>query len=176
MEADRLTLITGGASSGKTSYACRLAGAHGERVLYVATCQARDAGLLAKVERHRASRPAHWTTLERSRDIAKGLPGGFDAAVVDCLTLLIAQQLVAGCGEVEILAEIAELGSARPGYPVYVVTNEVGMGVVPAGELSRAFAELQGRANQEIARRADTVVCMVAGLPLTLKAPGACRD
>jgi adenosylcobinamide kinase/adenosylcobinamide-phosphate guanylyltransferase len=178
VDADRLTLITGGASSGKTSHASRLAATHGERVLYIATCEPRDPGLMAKVERHRASRPAHWTTLERSRSVAKGLTSGFDAAIVDCLTLMIAQQLVGGSGEVEILGEIAELGAARPGYPVYVVTNEVGMGVVPAGQLSRAFAELQGRANQQLARRADTVLCMIAGLPLTLKGPrgpeGAC--
>jgi len=178
MHADRLTLVTGGASSGKTAYACRAAAAHGEKVLYIATCEPRDAGLRAKVERHRASRPAHWTTLERSRDVAKGLGSGFDAAVVDCLTLLIAQQLVAGRDAAAILDEIAELGAARPGCPVYVVTNEVGLGGISPDALSRRFAELQGRANQALAEQADAVVFVVAGLPLSLKGSleEACRS
>ena len=164
-----LTLITGGGSSGKTTQACRLAAAHGERVLYVATCEPRDAGMHAKVARHRAERPASWTTREQSVRVADALDPGWDAAVVDCLTLLISQQLVAGVAEDEILKEVDALAAGSPGYPVYVVSNEVGLGVIPVNALARRFAELQGRANQRVAQAADRVVCMISGLPLTLK-------
>jgi adenosylcobinamide kinase / adenosylcobinamide-phosphate guanylyltransferase len=170
-----LTLITGGASSGKSTYACRRAAESGARVLYVATCVAQDDAMRAKVKRHQDERPASWQTCERPRGIAAALDAGFDAAVVDCLTLLISQMLVEERPEAEILAEIEALAAARPGYPVYVVTNEVGAGVIPANELARRFAVLQGRANQLVAARADAVVWMVSGLPLALKGV-ACRS
>lgn len=170
-----LTLITGGASSGKSTYACRRAAEAGARVLYVATCVARDDAMRAKVKRHQAERPASWQTCERARGVADALGTGYDAAVVDCLTLLISQMLVEGRSEPEIQAEIEALAAARPGYPVYVVTNEVGAGVIPANELARSFAVLQGRANQLVAARADAVVWMVSGLPLAVKGP-ACSS
>lgn len=166
-----LTLITGGASSGKSSYACRRAAEAGERVLYVATCIAQDDAMRAKVKRHQAERPTSWQTCERSRGVATALAPGFDAVVVDCLTLLISQLLVEGRPEAEILAEIEALAAARPAYPVYVVTNEVGSGVIPANALARSFAVLQGRANQLVAARADAVVWMVSGLPVHVKEP-----
>jgi adenosyl cobinamide kinase/adenosyl cobinamide phosphate guanylyltransferase len=165
-----LTLITGGASSGKSTYAAQCAARDGKRVLYVATCEPHDAGMRAKIARHRAQRPAGWTTLEHSAHVADALVAGYDAAIVDCLTLLISQQLVKGVPEGDILHEVSALGTARPGYPLYVVTNEVGSGVIPASPLGRAFAELQGRANQCLAECAATVICMISGLPLQLKA------
>jgi adenosylcobinamide kinase / adenosylcobinamide-phosphate guanylyltransferase len=164
-----LTLITGGASSGKSTYACRRAAQAGERVLYVATCIARDAAMCEKVERHRKERPASWSTCERARGVAGALTPGYDAAIVDCLTLLISQLLVDGASEAEITAEIEALAEARPGYPVYVVTNEVGSGVIPPNELARMFSVLQGRANQHVAAQAESVVLLVSGLPLALK-------
>jgi adenosylcobinamide kinase/adenosylcobinamide-phosphate guanylyltransferase len=164
-----LTLITGGASSGKSRFACECAARRGARVLFVATCEPRDEAMHAKVARHRAERPAGWTTAERSREPAKALEPGFDAAIVDCVTLLLSQRLVAGADEREIAAELDALADAQPGYPVYVVTNEVGLGVIPPSPLGRRFAELQGRANQRLAARSERVVCMVAGLPLWLK-------
>jgi adenosylcobinamide kinase/adenosylcobinamide-phosphate guanylyltransferase len=164
-----LTLITGGASSGKSSYACRRASEAGKRVLYVATCVAEDDAMRAKVKRHQAERPQEWTTCERARGVATALVPGFDAAVVDCLTLLISQMLVGGSSEPEILSEIESIVAARPDYPVYVVTNEVGSGVIPANELARSFAVLQGRANQRVAAQADAVVLMVSGQPLHVK-------
>jgi adenosylcobinamide kinase/adenosylcobinamide-phosphate guanylyltransferase len=164
-----LTLVTGGASSGKSRFACLSASRCGSRVLYVATCEPRDAGLREKVARHRAERPAHWTTAERSAHVAEALCGDYDAGIVDCVTLLISQQLVAGHEDEAILAEIDALARARAEYPVYVVTNEVGQGVIPPNALARRFIELQGRANQCVAERADTVVWMVSGIPVTVK-------
>lgn len=170
-----LTLITGGASSGKSRYACRRAAQSGARVLYVATCVAQDDAMRDKVKRHQAERPASWQTCERARSVAAALTPGYDAAVVDCLTLLISQMLVEERPEAEIFAEIEALAAVRPGYPVYVVTNEVGAGVIPANELARRFAVLQGRANQLVAERADAVVWMVSGLPVGVKGAG-CRS
>jgi len=165
----RLTLITGGASSGKTRYALRSAAEHGKRVLFVATCEPRDAAMRAKVERHRAERPEHWTTAERSRAVAGALIPGFDAAIVDCVTLLLSQLLVSESEPALAQREIDALCAARPGYPVYIVTNEVGLGGTQANALARRFAELQGRANQQLAAACDRVVCLVSGLPLQLK-------
>ena len=163
-----LVLVTGGVSSGKSRHALARAGAHGSKVLFVATCVPRDDEMRAKVERHRAERPSSWTTVEASRDVAKALRPGFDAAVVDCLTLLVSQMMVEGAPEADILGEVDRLCGAATG-PLYVVTNEVGAGVVPESELGRRFREVAGRANQRVAARADEVILMVAGIPVTLR-------
>jgi adenosylcobinamide kinase/adenosylcobinamide-phosphate guanylyltransferase len=166
----RLTLVTGGASSGKSRHACAQAARHGARVLYVATCEPQDDGMRAKVERHRAERPPCWTTLERSSKLADALAAAScDAGIVDCITLLLSQQLVQGASEAEILQEIDALATAPFAFPLYIVTNEVGQGVIPANPLARRFAELQGRANQRLAERSDTVVWMVSGIPVHVK-------
>jgi len=167
--ARALTLISGGASSGKSRYALRSAAPHGKRVLFVATCEPRDPSMRAKVERHRAERPQEWITAERSSAVASALVPGYDAAIVDCVTLLLSQLLVSETDPALMQREIDALCAARPGYPVYIVTNEVGLGGTPANALARRFAELQGRANQQLAAAADRVVCMIAGLPLLLK-------
>ena len=175
-----ISLVTGGASSGKTRYACSAADAHGGRVLYVATCVARDPGMRRKIERHRAERPPSFTTLEQDLEIADAIThacatDAFEAVIVDCLTLLISQMLVAGCTDSEVLEEIDALAATPVATPVYVVTNEVGCGIVPLGELSRRFVELQGRANARIAAASDTVVWMVSGIPVQIKPPHPAR-
>ena len=164
----RITLITGGVSSGKSRHALARAAAHGPKVLFVATCVPRDDEMRAKVARHRAERPASWTTVEASRDLSKALRPGFDATVVDCLTLLVSQMMVEGVEEAEIQGELDRLCAAASG-PLYLVTNEVGSGVVPEHPLGRRFREVAGRANQRAAAAADEVVLMVSGIPVTLK-------
>lgn len=166
-----LTLLTGGAASGKSTRAVELAKALGPRILFVATCIARDDEMRAKVARHRAERPASWTTVEASKKIAALLVGGFDGAVVDCLTLLISQMLVEDWSDSDILAEIDGLSHAAKlsPYPVIVVTNEVGMGLVPDTPLGRRFREVAGRANRIVAEAADTVELMVSGIPWSIK-------
>lgn len=163
----RLVLVTGGVKSGKSAYACRRAEALGDRVLFVATCDPDDRSMRERVARHRAERPAHWTTRESARGVAGALGPGHDAAVVDCLTLLVGQLLGRGAGEDDVLAEVAAL--ADPPCPTFVVTNEVGSGVHPVGELALRFVDVLGRANQLAAARADEVVLLVSGLPLALK-------
>lgn len=164
----RITLITGGAASGKSRYACERAAACGPRVLFIATCVPRDDEMRAKVLRHRAERPPAWRTEERARDVAGALSSACDAAVVDCLTLLVSQLLVEGAAETDILAEVDGLFD-RPPCPLFVVTNEVGWGIVPESPLARRFREVAGRANRLAARRADEVVLMVSGLPVRIK-------
>src|SRR5262249_28647921 len=101
-----LTLLTGGAASGKNTRALALAKALGSNILFVATCEPRDDEMRAKVARHRTERPATWTTIETSRDIGDALTAGFDGAVTDCLTLLVSQFLVDGWSDSDIFAEI----------------------------------------------------------------------
>ncbi len=164
----RLTLITGGVASGKSRYACDRASQCGRSVLFVATCEPRDEEMRAKVARHRAERPSHWKTVEAARNVADALSPGFDAAVIDCLTLLVSQLLVDDRPESDILAEVSRICESAP-CPLFLVTNEVGWGIVPDNPLARRFREIAGRANRIAAARADEVVLMVAGVPLQIK-------
>lgn len=164
----RVVLVTGGVRSGKSAYACARAAACGERVLFLATCAPRP-DMAERIARHRAERPAHWRTREAQRHLAGACEPGHDAIVVDCLTLLVSQMLARGAGEAEIEEEVRSLLAAPP-CPLFVVTNEVGWGVHPQGELALRFVDALGRVNQAAARRADEVVLLVAGRPLALEA------
>jgi adenosylcobinamide kinase / adenosylcobinamide-phosphate guanylyltransferase len=164
----RVTLITGPVAAGKSRHACARAADCGSDVLFIATCEPRDEEMLAKVDRHRRERPPGWRTIERASNLASALAPGFHAAIVDCLTLFVSQKLLAGAPPEEIDRELDALLDAPP-CPLFVVTNEVGWGVVPAHPLGRRFRDLLGRVNQRVARRADEVVLLVAGLPLFLK-------
>lgn len=164
----RVTLITGGAASGKSRYACERAGACGPNVIFIATCVPRDDEMREKVRRHREARPGTWRTEERARNVAGALSPACDAAIVDCLTLLVSQFLVEGAAERDILAEVESIFEPPP-CPLFVVTNEVGWGIVPESPLGRRFRELAGRVNGLAARRADEVVLMVSGLPVRIK-------
>ncbi|MDD5364187.1 MAG: bifunctional adenosylcobinamide kinase/adenosylcobinamide-phosphate guanylyltransferase [Gallionellaceae bacterium] len=168
-----LTLILGGARSGKSGYAQRLATASGLPVGYVATAEAGDAEMAERIARHQAERPAHWLTREAPLrpDLA------FDAAdciVLDCLTLWLSNWLCRddGAGFAEARAALLTQARAVAGDParrLILVANEVGLGVIPMGELSRRFVDEAGWLNQELAVIADEVVFMAAGLPLFMK-------
>lgn len=170
-----LTLVLGGMRSGKSRYAESLVAADGELALYIATAEARDPEMAARIRHHQGRRDPAWTTVEAPLDLAGALrrqgPGGYPI-LVDCLTLWLSNLLEAGRDpEVEtgtLLAALREVAA-----PVVMVSNEVGMGIVPVGELTRRFADAAGRLNQAIAARADRVVLVAAGLPLVLK--GAAR-
>jgi adenosylcobinamide kinase/adenosylcobinamide-phosphate guanylyltransferase len=180
----RLTLITGGAASGKSSHALRLGAGFGPRILFIATCAPRDAEMLAKVARHQVQRPPGWTTVEATRRLADAFAPAFDGAafdgppfdgaIVDCLTLLISQLLIEDAADAEILLEVRSMCQAAKdaGYPVVLVTNEVGQGLVPEHSLGRRFRDLQGRANQLAAALADEVLLVVCGIPVRIKHAG----
>jgi adenosylcobinamide kinase/adenosylcobinamide-phosphate guanylyltransferase len=171
MFAPRLTLVLGGMRSGKSRHAESLITASASPPwIYIATAQALDAEMTERIAHHRARRGAEWRTVEAPHDLAGAIGNAPpDAAVlVDCLTLWLTNCMLA---EVDIEADTAALEKAlaqRRG-PTVMVSNEVGSGVVPDNALARRFADLQGRLNQRIAGRADRVVLVVAGLPLTVK-------
>jgi adenosylcobinamide kinase / adenosylcobinamide-phosphate guanylyltransferase len=165
----RLTLVLGGARSGKSRYAERLVMALPSPWLYVATAEARDSEMVERVAVHQAQRGPGWTTVETPRDIAGALAANANTpALVDCLTLWLSNVLLA---DADVDAEIEHLDGAlaRTAAPVVLVANEVGSGIVPDNALGRRFRDLQGLLNQRIAVRADRVFLVVAGLSLTLK-------
>ncbi|TMJ43300.1 MAG: bifunctional adenosylcobinamide kinase/adenosylcobinamide-phosphate guanylyltransferase [Alphaproteobacteria bacterium] len=164
-----LTLVLGGARSGKSRYAESLITALPPPWTYLATAEAGDAEMAERIAVHRARRGLAWKTLEAPRDLA----GAFAAhagtpLLVDCLTLWLSNALLAGA---DIDAEIERLDSAvaRAAAPVVLVANEVGFGIVPDTALGRRFRDAQGMLNQRIAARANRVLLVVAGLPLTIK-------
>jgi len=170
-------LILGGARSGKSAFAEQLASASGLPVTYIATAQVYDAEFESRVEHHKIRRPAHWKTIEQSFNLAEVLQAHAKAntyVIVDCLTLWLAQCICPDCDRPETLDWQQERNQLLEVLPklegnVLLVSNEVGMGIVPLGEINRQFQDEQGRLNQAVAERANKVSFIAAGLPLTLK-------
>lgn len=170
----KLILVTGGSRSGKSRFAVTLARRLGRRIAYLATGTPVDREMRDRIARHRRERPAHWITLEPPTDPAiqlSRLNGKVDGAIIDCLTLYASTLLLRGEPDAAIARRIRRLceAAARARYPVILVTNEVGCGVVPEQPLGRRFRDLAGLANQTAARIADAVVLMVAGIPTVIK-------
>lgn len=165
-----ISLILGGASSGKSCFAETLATRDGRDRVYVATAQVLDAEMAARVGRHRARRAGGWTTVEEPFALAKVLSERKDDQIVlvDCLTMWLSNHLLAECDpgpETDRLLDALD----RIAVPAILVSNEVGASVVPDNPLARRFQAAQGRLNQRVAKRAGLVVQVVAGLPLALK-------
>lgn len=161
--------MLGGARSGKSRYAESLVTALPPPWLYVATAEAGDSEMVARIAAHQARRGPSWTTIETPRNVAETLGTHADTpTLVDCLTLWLSNVMLA---DADVDAEIEQLDEAlaRAAAPIVLVANEVGFGIVPDSALGRRFRDLQGLLNQRIAARADRVVLVVAGLPLTLK-------
>ena len=166
----RLTLVTGGARSGKSGCAEGLATASGRPRRYIATAQALDAEMAARIARHRAQRGEGWITVEAPLDLAAALAQARpeEVVLVDCLTLWLTNHLLAGHDLADHAARLA--GALRAcAAPAICVTNEVGWGIVPADSLSRRFRDEQGRLNQRLAAEAGLVIAVLCGLPLVLK-------
>ncbi len=164
-----LTLVLGGARSGKSRYAETLIAATPPPWIYVATAEAHDHEMAARIRLHRARRGPSWRTVEAPRDLAAAVAGSERSPVlVDCLTLWLSNLMLADAAIDKEVNELERALAAAPA-PVVLVTNEVGSGIVPDHPLGRKFRDLQGVLNQRIAARADRVVLMVAGLPLAVK-------
>lgn len=179
------TLILGGARSGKSNFAQELALKSGEPVLFVATATAGDEEMRQRIEEHRKARPATWSTLEATTHLGSQITnniGKSQTVIIDCITLLINNillqhrpdvdgQINARQAEKEVIAELGELvdciNKVNAGF--IIVTNEVGLGLVPADSTSRLYRDLLGKANQILAKRVDEVYLMVAGIPLRIK-------
>ena len=165
-----LTLVLGGARSGKSRYAESLIEAMPPPWIYLATAEARDAEMAKRIAAHRARRGSGWQTVEAPHDLSAALgaaPTG-TPVLVDCLTLWLSNRMLA---EADMDREIAKLESVLANHDgvVVLVSNEVGAGIVPDNALARRFQDLQGTLNQRIAAGASRVVFMVAGLPLHVK-------
>ena len=167
----RMTLVLGGARSGKSAYAEGLIEACPGPWLYLATAQAFDDEMIARIAQHRARRSEAW----RTRDVPRALPEAITASegpvLVDCLTLWLTNLILA---ESDVAAAAEQLLAACAGAPgpLVLVGNEVGLGIVPDNALARRFRDAAGRLHQQLAAQADRVVLTVAGLPLIVK-PGA---
>ena len=177
--AKQLTLVLGGVRAGKSSYAQKLA-MEGGRVLFVATAEAGDQEMAERIEAHKGNRPASWDTLEEPLNLTTALEpllNNYDTVLIDCLTLWVSNLLLrdaaaSGLKDIPTLAQEL-LTLYQQGEPSWIiVSNEVGLGVVPPTELGRAYADELGRVNQMVATEADAVYYMVAGLSLNLKALG----
>lgn len=171
--AFRCALLLGGARSGKSRLAEGMANNSGLLRVFVATAEAWDDEMRARIDRHRADRGAGWRTVEAPLDVARALADHDDhgnVIVVDCLTLWLSNLMGDGRDpETETVVLCDRLAAMRA--RVVLVTNEVGLGVVPATPLGRAFRDAQGRLNQRVAAVCDLAVFMAAGLPLILKGP-----
>ena len=179
----KMTLILGGARSGKSSHAQRLAAECAPNVWYVATAAAGDEEMRRRIAAHQAERPAGWQTLEAQRGVGPALLAAAAAqppavVLLDCLTLLTSNILLAHPDETPeqtlqaaLDEELDDLLTAYRSLSAewFIVSNEVGLGLVPPYPLGRIYRDLLGRANQRLAQQADTVLFMVAGLPLKVK-------
>jgi adenosylcobinamide kinase / adenosylcobinamide-phosphate guanylyltransferase len=200
-----ITLITGGARSGKSDYAQKLAVEQGAATTFIATAEAGDADMAGRIEKHRAARPTDWITIESRDRVADALRAATTPAVIiDCVTLLVSNVMLAAGGDAGVapqsaprpvqpdtathsnaagrehpargadlavqseLDDLIAVARARDGSLI-IVTNEVGLGVVPATELGRRYRDLLGSANRALASAADDVVLMVSGIPVRIK-------
>jgi len=167
-----LTVLIGGARSGKSTCAERLAARGGGPVTYIATCPriVDDADLAARIERHRADRPAHWETIESEIGLAVAIErASAPTVIVDCLTTWVGNLLHHGRTETEVLAASSEAIRAVGARDAIVVTNEVGLGIVPAEAATRAYRDLLGRVNQQWVDASDRALLLVAGRALDLR-------
>ncbi|MGH8874902.1 MAG: bifunctional adenosylcobinamide kinase/adenosylcobinamide-phosphate guanylyltransferase [Acidimicrobiia bacterium] len=170
-----LTVLVGGARSGKSALAVRMARGWDGPVAVVATAEARDPEMAARIARHRRERPAHWETLEEPRDLVGALrkiPVG-TCLIIDCLTLWVSNLLEAEAPEDRVLAQAEEAArlAAHRGAPGFVVSNEVGSGIVPANALARSFRDLLGRVNALWVQSAHEAFLVVAGRLVRLEQP-----
>jgi len=178
----KLILVLGGSRSGKSEFAEKIAGHMGASVIYIATAAVRDGEMAERVRLHRARRPRSWETVEEEKDIFKVLDKGRegDVFLLDCVTIwltnLLLDERIPGPGveQAEKEAYVLKLAirltdTVRTGAHLIMVSNEVGLGVVPEYPLGRAFRDLAGKVNKVLAERADQVYFTVAGLPLAIK-------
>jgi adenosylcobinamide kinase/adenosylcobinamide-phosphate guanylyltransferase len=183
----RLILVTGGARSGKSSFAEESARFFGGRILYIATAVGMDEEMIERIRRHRLQRPAGWDTLETFRDFDVSLPGLLkdrDAVLLDCVTVMVSNIMLQKAmdwedlsvdeindAEKEVMRQVESLLSIiqTVEIPFILVTNELGMGVVPPYALGRAVRDIAGRVNQVLARAAEEVYLCVSGIPVKIK-------
>jgi adenosylcobinamide kinase/adenosylcobinamide-phosphate guanylyltransferase len=167
-----VTLVLGGARSGKSRYAEWLISTYPKPWVYIATAEAKDSEMAARIAAHQARRNAGWQTIEAPHELAEALgaaPAG-SAVLVDCLTLWLSN-LMLGAFNVEAMTAKLEQALAAREDATVLVSNEVGLGIVPDNALARQFRDAQGALNQRLAARAGRVIMMVAGIAVAVKSP-----
>jgi adenosylcobinamide kinase/adenosylcobinamide-phosphate guanylyltransferase len=170
----KLIFIIGGARSGKSRFALDYANRHFSKKLYLATCEVLDEEMAQRVENHKKMRGPEWLTIEEPVNIVERI-GQFwekgEVILIDCLTLWLSNLLMRGESDKNIIDEIVSLIKAIKNNQTsfILVSNEVGMGIVPADPMSRRFRDLQGMANQKFAEASDILIFMVSGIPMVLK-------
>ena len=168
----KITFVIGGARSGKSSFALNRASALPGQKVYIATAQAFDAEMSDRIEKHKEERSRDWNTIEESMNLADVLrtaSSAYNVVLVDCLTLWLSNLMLADKDlEKEMQLFIASLITHHASR-VFVVSNEVGMGIVPENELARRFRDMAGRLNQKMAAVADEVYLVAAGIPVKIK-------
>lgn len=169
----KIIFIVGGARSGKSSHALALAKEY-KKVAFVATCQGLDEEMKKRIRCHQATRPKQWTTMEEPKEVASLLANvkdEFNCILIDCLTLLVSNLILDGYCEKEILNKIQDLLNVlkKKKCVIIIVSNEVGLGIVPDNKLGRDFRDTAGKANQIVAQEADEVFFTVSGIPIKIK-------
>ncbi len=171
----KFIFITGGARSGKSGFALKIAEGFGERKIFVATARITDPEMEERVQRHRSERGDAWKTFEEPLTLLsriRSLPEDSDVVVVDCITVFLTNLIIEKrWSDIQILDEVDGIVSSIRGAccPVIAVSNEVGMGLVPADPLGRRFRDLAGTVNRKLAASADAVYLVSMGIPLRLK-------
>ena len=170
----KLTLILGGARSGKSEHAETLALNSNSKVAYIATCMWKDGEMEERIKNHQKRRPSSWKTVEEPKNIASIVPAidkNFDTVIIDCLTIYTSNLIFEKLSRDEILQNITSMTDAlkSASFNTIIVSNEVGMGIVPEQELGRKFRDIAGNVNKLVASVADEVLFIIAGIPMKLK-------
>ncbi|MFH0791418.1 MAG: bifunctional adenosylcobinamide kinase/adenosylcobinamide-phosphate guanylyltransferase [Candidatus Omnitrophota bacterium] len=170
----KITFILGGARSGKSNYALKIAKENGKKVAFIATCKPQDLEMKQRIRQHKKIRPAHWQTYENYKDILRLLEkigAKFDTILIDCLTLLVSDLMLNGFKESAIKNEINKLLKmlGQINAQSIIVSNEVGLGIIPENKLAREFRDIAGRMNQIVADKADNLYFLVSGIALKIK-------
>lgn len=170
----KITFILGGARSGKSAYALKMAKNIGGRVAFLATCEPKDSEMKKRISLHQNRRPRHWKTFEEPLDPAlllKKTNAKFDVIVIDCLTLMVSNLMLKGPGESAIKNKVNKMLTVLEKVKLrsIIVSNEVGLGTVPENKLARDFRDIAGRINQLVTKKSDEVFFMVSGIPWRIK-------
>lgn len=170
----KIIFILGGARSGKSRFAIEQAKGIGKKVAFIATCKPMDKEMEERISIHKKTRPANWQTFEEPRDIPlllKKMGQKIEVIIIDCLTLLVSNLLLAGLKQKDIEKSCKDILSTLKKLKTHaiIVSNEVGLGIVPDNKLAREFRDIAGRINQVVTKEANEVFFMASGLALKIK-------
>jgi adenosylcobinamide kinase/adenosylcobinamide-phosphate guanylyltransferase len=173
----RFIFIFGGIRSGKSSYAVQLAKKLSKKVAFIATASASDKEMKKRIKLHRSSRPKFWKTIEENENVSEILENAgnkYEVIIIDCMGLLVSNLLLNEVKDTEIIKKINKIAKMilKSKHTVIIVSNDVGSSLVPDNPLGRRFADILGFANQIMAKKADEVIFMQAGIPIKIRAEG----